>query len=418
MILFQLPVELIQKVLSKLSNKELQHYFNIEELLATNTDQITNSSYLPIRLIALSVYFYNKSVIISNTVGEHYKHVQKHNTDIYVSLDHLQSLSINNFIIRPRQIFIYITDDTDQNSCGCPLSLSHISFIHKLSQLLPVMMSQYCYRSDTKVNLSISLSTTEDLNSLYDLLNTIKTFQKLSIKYTAKETLDIASEPLQDLQIDTMELQFFNQYRLIDNLQANNNQLLSINHLQLSYNLISSLYFFPCYSNLKSLNLSNNNLVCINNHNFNWGNLYNLEVLDLSNNNIIEINLTNRRNTRNYKLRSLNLSTNNLRTLPNFQQCKFFENLQDLNLSRNAITQLSIKSFPNYLETLWLKGNYLSQLIDELNGEVFPKLLQFLDLTYCKIISLDRDYRYQATVIEKLILVEKLNNLKVLQLEF
>lgn len=418
MILFQLPVELIQKVLSKLSNKELQHYFNIEELLATNTDQITNSSYLPIRLIALSVYFYNKSVIISNTVGEHYKHVQKHNTDIYVSLDHLQSLSINNFIIRPRQIFIYITDDTDQNSCGCPLSLSHISFIHKLSQLLPVMMSQYCYRSDTKVNLSISLSTTEDLNSLYDLLHTIKTFQKLSIKYTAKETLDIASEPLQDLQIDTLELQFFNQYRLIDNLQANNNQLLSINHLQLSYNLISSLYFFPCYSNLKSLNLSNNNLVCINNHNFNWGNLYNLEVLDLSNNNIIEINLTNRRNTRNYKLRSLNLSTNNLRTLPNFQQCKFFENLQDLNLSRNAITQLSIKSFPNYLETLWLKGNYLSQLIDELNGEVFPKLLQFLDLTYCKIISLDRDYRYQATVIEKLILVEKLNNLKVLQLEF
>lgn len=418
MILFQLPVELIQKVLSKLSNKELQHYFNIEGLLATTTDQITNSSYLPIRLIALSVYFYNKSVIISNTVGEHYKHVQKHNTDIYVSLDHLQSLSINNFIIRPRQIFIYITDDTDQNSCGCPLNLSHISFIHKLSQLLPVMMSQYCYRSDTKVNLSISLSTTEDLNSLYDLLHTIKTFQKLSIKYTAKETLDIASEPLQDLQIDTLELQFFNQYRLIDNLQANNNQLLSINHLQLSYNLISSLYFFPCYSNLKSLNLSNNNLVCINNHNFNWGNLYNLEVLDLSNNNIIEINLTNRRNTRNYKLRSLNLSTNNLRTLPNFQQCKFFENLQDLNLSRNAITQLSIKSFPNYLETLWLKGNYLSQLIDELNGEVFPKLLQFLDLTYCKIISLDRDYRYQATVIEKLILVEKLNNLKVLQLEF
>ncbi|CAX43359.1 leucine-rich repeat-containing protein, conserved [Candida dubliniensis CD36] len=418
MILFQLPVELIQKVLSKLSNKELQHYFNIEGLLATTTDQITNSSYLPIRLIALSVYFYNKSVIISNTVGEHYKHVQKHNTDIYVSLDHLQSLSINNFIIRPRQIFIYITDDTDQNSCGCPLNLSHISFIHKLSQLLPVMMSQYCYRSDTKVNLSISLSTTEDLNSLYDLLHTIKTFQKLSIKYTAKETLDIASEPLQDLQIDTLELQFFNQYRLIDNLQANNNQLLSINHLQLSYNSISSLYFFPCYSNLKSLNLSNNNLVCINNHNFNWGNLYNLEVLDLSNNNIIEINLTNRRNTRNYKLRSLNLSTNNLRTLPNFQQCKFFENLQDLNLSRNAITQLSIKSFPNYLETLWLKGNYLSQLIDELNGEVFPKLLQFLDLTYCKIISLDRDYRYQATVIEKLISVEKLNNLKVLQLEF
>ena len=112
------------------------------------------------------------------------------------------------------------------------------------------------------------------------------------------------------------------------------------------------------------------------------------------------------------------MSTNNLRALPNFQQCKFFENLQDLNLSRNAITQLSIKSFPNYLETLWLKGNYLSQLIDELNGEIFPKLLQFLDLTYCKIISLDSDYQYQATVIEKLILVEKLNNLKVLQLEF
>ena len=418
MILFQLPVELIQKVFSKLSNNELQHYFNLQELLATTTDQITDSSYLPIRLIALSAYFYNKSVIISNTVGEHYKHIQKHNTDIYVSLDDLQSLFINNFIIRPKQIFIYITDDTDQNSCGCQLNISHISFIHKLSQFLPIMMTQYCYGSGTKVNLSVSLSTSDGLKSLYELLHNIKAFQKLSIKYTAKGTLDIAKDQLQDLKIDTMELQFFNQYKLIDNLQANNNQLLSINHLQLSYNLISNLYFFPCYSNLKSLNLSNNNLVCINNDNFNWEKLYNLEVLDLSNNNIIEINLTNRRGTGNYKLRSLNLSTNNLRALPNFQQCKFFENLQDLNLSRNAITQLSIKSFPNYLETLWLKGNYLSQLIDELNGEIFPKLLQFLDLTYCKIISLDSDYQYQATVIEKLILVEKLNNLKVLQLEF
>ena len=149
MILFQLPVELIQKF-QKLSNNELQHYFNLQELLATTTDQITDSSYLPIRLIALSAYFYNKSVIISNTVGEHYKHIQKHNTDIYVSLDDLQSLFINNFIIRPKQIFIYITDDTDQNSCGCQLNLSHISFIHKLTQFLPIMMTQYSYSSDTK----------------------------------------------------------------------------------------------------------------------------------------------------------------------------------------------------------------------------------------------------------------------------
>ena len=46
------------------------------------------------------------------------------------------------------------------------------------------------------------------------------------------------------------------------------------------------------------------------------------------------------------------------------------------------------------------------------------QIIAILDLTYCKIISLDSDYQYQATVIEKLILVEKLNNLKVLQLEF
>ena len=105
------------------------------------------------------------------------------------------------------------------------------------------MMTQYCYGSGTKVNLSVSLSTTDGLKSLYELLHNIKAFQKLSIKYTAKGTLDIAKDQLQDLKIDTMELQFFNQYKLIDNLQANNNQLLSINHLQLSYNLISNLYF-------------------------------------------------------------------------------------------------------------------------------------------------------------------------------
>ena len=60
-------------------------------------------------------------------------------------------------------------------------------FYTQTNSILPIMMTQYCYGSGTKVNLSVSLSTTDGLKSLYELLHNIKAFQKLSIKYTAKE---------------------------------------------------------------------------------------------------------------------------------------------------------------------------------------------------------------------------------------
>ena len=50
-------------------------------------------------------------------------------------------------------------------------------FHTQTNSILPIMMTQYSYSSDTEVNLSVNLSTTDGSKSLYELLHNIKAFQ-------------------------------------------------------------------------------------------------------------------------------------------------------------------------------------------------------------------------------------------------
>ncbi|KAL6452607.1 hypothetical protein SBY92_001868 [Candida maltosa Xu316] len=397
--LFELPAELITTTLSYLSPNELQYYFDIEELLTTFN---ICDPYLPIRTIALQCYFEKKSLIITNSVDKYNNH-HYYNNGIEILISQLELLKLKNIVINPREINIFINDDNC--NCGC-FNISYNQFINQLIDLLP-FISTCC----SKTNLVLNLTTDQlyNFSTLDHFFEKIKNVDNLSVKYTGENVINF-----QNLKINKIQLQFFNLNKLLNHLQVNN--ISNTQHLELKYNSITNLvYLNLSNNNFVSLNFSNNNLVSVTDDYFNWKVLHNLEVLDLSNNNIVELNLSGKSNF-DYRLRKLNLFANNLRKLPNFSGCKFFDNLEELDISRNSITELPPNTFPAKLKKLWLKGNHLPDLIENLNGCIFPKTLTFLDLTYCRIVPINKEHEKQ--IIKRLIEVEQLYKLKVLQLEF
>ncbi|RCK54486.1 Toll-like receptor 3 [Candida viswanathii] len=396
--LFALPPELISTTLSNLSSDELQYYFDVLELVSSAE---IHDSYLPIRKIALLCYYSHKPLIITNSVAKN-QHHHHYPDGVELSVEELHLLRSKGIVIKPKQTNILINDDNCD--CGC-FNVSYIKFIEQLMDLLP-----YINTCCPKINLVLNLTTDKFYNFaiLNNFFERIQFIEVLAIKYTGDKIINF-----QNLKIQKIQLQFFNLNKLLSHLQVNN--IANTQHLELRYNLINNLYFIPLNSNLVSLNLSNNNLVCINDANFNWKILHNLESLDLSNNNIVELNLSGN-STSNYRLKRLNLFANSLRKVPNFNNCKLFRQLEEINLSRNSIATLPDNAFPPTLKSLWLKGNYLPDLMRSLSGRVFPKSLNYLDLTYCRILLTGHDDEQEA--IRKLIEAEQLHKLKVLELEF
>ncbi|EER34291.1 predicted protein [Candida tropicalis MYA-3404] len=396
--LFQLPPELISTTLSNFSLDELQYYFDVLELVSN--PQI-NDLYLPIRKLALLCYYSDKPLIITNVVTKN-SHQHHYPEGVELSIEELQLLRSKNIIIKPNQTNILINDDSCE--CGC-FNVSYIKFIEQLMDLLP-----YINTCCPTINLVLNLTTDKIYNFtiLNNFFDRIQYIEVLAIKYTGDKIINF-----QNLKIQKIQLQFFNLNKLLSHLQANN--IANTQHLELRYNSINSLYFIPLNSNLVSLNLSNNNLVCINDANFNWKILNNLEVLDLSNNNIVDLNLTGNSSS-NYRLKKLSLFANSLRKVPNFNNCKLFRGLEEINLSRNSISALPDNVFPKSLKSLWLKGNYLPDFMSSLTGRIFPKSLTYLDLTYCKILPCGNEQEQET--IRRLIETEQLHQLKVLELEF
>lgn len=396
--LFDLPPELISTTLSNLSLNELQYYFDILELL--NNPEV-NDLYLPIRKLALLCYYSDKPLVITNSVAKNL-HQHHYPEGVELSIQELQLLRSKQIVIKPKETNILINDDNCE--CGC-FNVSYIEFIEQVIDLLP-----YINTCCPKINLVLNLTTDKLYNFaiLNNFFDRIQYIEVLSIKYTGDKIINF-----QNLKIQKIQLQFFNLNKLLSHLQVNN--IANTQHLELKYNLINSLYFIPLNSNLVSLNLSNNNLVSVNDSNFNWKILNNLEVLDLSNNNIVELNLVGN-SSATYRLKKFNLFANSLRKVPNFSRCKLFRGLEEINLSRNSISSLPDNAFPENLKCLWLKGNYLPNLMSSLTGKIFPKYLMYLDLTYCRI-SPD-GHEHEQENIRKLIEAEQLHQLKVLELEF
>ena len=176
--------------------------------------------------------------------------------------------------------------------------------------------------------------------------------------------------------------------------------------LDLSYNNINdenlAKLYFPDL--IQHLNLSNNNLHTISN-NFNINNLANLRNLNLSNNNLIRISISINISL---NLEVLVLSGNNLNNC-NFLCKPFFQNLLNLDISRNLISNLI--NLPTSLQRLDLSGNFLSSFSNEQASNVFPNSLVELNLSWCKIL-----FKASLNVIEtkRTLRIENLHKLKLL----
>jgi Leucine-rich repeat (LRR) protein len=142
----------------------------------------------------------------------------------------------------------------------------------------------------------------------------------------------------------------------------------NLTHLDLSYNNLLDLSHITLPTLLTTLNLSNNNLWRIDN----LQSLTKLSTLDLSNNHLVYININIP------SLIRINLLGNNLDNI-NFL-LNSFNNLLYLDLSRNLISHLS--KFPPNLISINLAWNYLNTRFD---SNVFPKNLQELDVSWCKL---------------------------------
>lgn len=249
--------------------------------------------------------------------------------------------------------------------------------------------------------------------SYYDyIVNWFSIHYKTVNQITRVEQTSFAenSHNLNHGSIENLKLHLFNSSRLMEYFIyfRNHNCCLcgNLKTLDLSYNNINdenlAKLYFPDL--IQHLNLSNNNLHTISN-NFNINNLANLRNLNLSNNNLIRISISINIS---FNLEVLVLSGNNLNNC-NFLCKPFFQNLLNLNISRNLIS--SLINLPTSLERLDLTGNYLSSFFNEEASNVFPKSLVELSLSWCKIL-----FKASLNVIEtkRTLRIENLHKLKSL----
>ncbi len=220
---------------------------------------------------------------------------------------------------------------------------------------------------------------------------------------------------------------------------------INITALNLSFKNINSIdeYVFfnkddntPKFPNLKNLDLSHNSLNDLNrfkdlltNNNF-----ANLEILNLENNNITEINnifFNKDDNTPKFpNLKKLDLSHNSLNTLERFSELltNNFENLEELYLKNNNLTEINYLYFKNMmkLKKLDLSYNKISILTSEsfsnnarllpnieqinLNNNYISQLIKNFEITSHKNHNLNTTYLDTISIITEKVKDDEIRN--------
>lgn len=383
-LLFRLPTELIFHSLSFVPKPELKRLFQLDELFYCSDDQAGNDPYLQIRQEALANYYSYTSLIITN--NEQLLTKRPVNSMV-IDVSELLYLISHKVYIRPREIS-YVLFNIKQEPA------KFMSFVQVLFQS---DILAYLKLVTNILNVQIVLAKSKQLVNQLIIKNLFRYLNGLNyrinwfkIRYTG-EGNQLNESYYSNLSIENLQLHLFNSVRLTEHLSRHSSCLLceNIKALDLSFNALSDLSMIAFPPSLVDLNLSNNNLIELTNSNFNWKNLVNLQTLNLSNNSLIRIDLNDRHSMTNYKLISLDLSGNNLVDVSFLSSMVLAQNLKRLNLARNLVTHVS--RFPEQLVELNLMSNYLATLLDQITGNTFPKMLQVLNLSYCKIGHPSRD---------------------------
>lgn len=309
--LFQLPLEIIDLVLSNFSLDELTTLFNLENL--STEDDVR---YLVIKHMALSQCYKNRNIVFSNRAT---------NNLVCLTEDRLEYLIKKNIIIKPKKFKLILNQH---------LKREWIDYFRNFEEVHIVLtkFKNCCQFCGLYSDLIFNLNDTNFLNK----------------------------SSIQSLLIHLFDY---------DNIKNTTRRFDSLTYLNLSYNRLENLDHFQLPLTLKSLNLSNNNFWRLDSQ---LNNLIELKTLDLSNNNLLSlsINLPNLvslsllgNNLMNNKfiqrltnLETLDLSRNLISTL-----FPFPPNIKFINLSNNHLgNDFDYTVFPPFLLQLNLSWCRLS----------------------------------------------------------
>lgn len=366
----------MEKTLSYLSPDELTCKFDLDNLIYEKTF----SSYHQVRQIAFSAKYQGTHVTISN---------MNINNSLQLSDSQLRYIITKEMTIRPREISLVLFD------CNSIYSYTYINFMlsHYLKKL-----KLFTNRFNFQLNIygDNLIGTELLLNAIFQhficcdcTVNWFAINYKTVKQYNEFEKSLFSEKGYKNPSIENLKLSLFNSSKLRVYFAYFKNHNCHLCHnlktLDLSYNnidddFLARLYFPPL---IQDLDLSNNNIYTLSDS-FNISNLNNLKKLDLSNNNLIKISISVGMSS---KLEVLVLSGNNLHNC-NFLHKPLFQNLVNLNLSRNLISNLA--NLPLSLKILDLSGNFLSSFFNEQTMNVFPESLVQLNLVWCKIGIDDR----------------------------
>lgn len=446
--IFLLPLELLDLTFTFLNPSELKRLFQLDDFIEFTPTlkynefaQPYDSAYRVIRHLALKNYYRHLVMSSFTDVGNFQIH-------------ELQYLIKNQIVIHPKDIsFVVASDGVDfvrkfcvyskwlnlyRKEINLELVFAGEEEVDLVNEVFEALVRSGCEINKLKVKrvlamgTQVSLVEDDELEDLIELADPqdyqdnqdsltdsrsqipIDGFSNLVVLNETSNSHDTSSYNF-SIQVKNLQLHLFDSSAIINHLELNSSCFLCDNlvTLDLSYNTLNDLSQIKFPSTLVELNFSNNNLLSLSS--FKWTDLTNLKVLNLANNNLMSIDLSDRmylteEGTRfPYSLAHLNLSGNNLLELN--LNYKLFTELEDIDLSRNCITKLS--KFPSKLLKINLTGNYMSSFFEELNGEIFPKNLEELNISFCKI-----DYNKCNTqeLVAKLLKLEKLEKLRVLRL--
>lgn len=377
-VFFSIPVELQKHTLTFLEPCELDHLFSLGSLQPSEP-QFTDA-YTQTRHLALAAKFHNKKVVLSNN--------EKLAT---ISFQELDYLLVHNISIAPLEITFAFFDFTNYSQT---FAFTKFLFNRYLRRL----------RNFTS-NFNIRLILVENVPLENEFLKSV--FQPLcrgglnvlfTIKYAPGFSQDLntlrANEievsmakflgEYSEIAVESLLLHLFDSNNLIKHFVANNGCFYcqGLRVLDLSYNNLSDMHLasmeFP--AGLQHLNLSNNQLQLIDNNTFSYKNLTSLRSLDLSNNNIMNIRLQNTLDTmQTYQLRQLKLSGNILASYESLADCSFFNNVRNLDLSRNLLDTLT--PIIPHVNVLDLTGNYFA-LSSHAVKNIFPPELEVLKINF------------------------------------
>lgn len=376
---FSFPTELQQRTLTFLEPHELDLLFGLGQL---QPGQLPTkcSEYTRIRHLALVAKFHGKQIVLSND--------PKLATISFAEIDYLLAHKLG---ICPSEITFAFHDFTNYEKT---LAFTDVLF----GRYLPVLQ---CFTPNISVRLilveNVPLQNTF-LKSLFQPLCCAHLNVTFTIRYSPafgkcarvrnlnELELDVALFLLANTEIavQSLLLHLFDSTNLIKHFVADNGCFLchGLRVLNLSFNHLTDAHLssvqFP--AGLEHLNLSNNLLQNISNSTFAYENLTSLRSLDLSNNNIMTVNLKDPASIEHeYSLRRVKLTGNILSSYSFLRQLKFFQLIDEVDLSRNLLEVLT--PFPLNLKRLDITGNYFSYVPGTFKN-IFPSGLEILKISY------------------------------------